>query len=237
MGAVARSTCATSTDTARLTGIAGLASFALIAVASFVAPPLWHAPGTNASVARVSEYAQQYGGRIIASLFIYSLGMALFLCFAAGLWSWLRERERPPQFLSATFAFGAVALTVLILAGFVPVYMLSYRAQPGLIAAPLADLGFGLLALSGIPTAVCLGVYAEIVFRLRCLPLWTAWLAIDAAVAHVLIAASFMSHGGFLSLEGSVIVWVPALFFAWILATSVVLLLGPRTAALGLGGG
>jgi hypothetical protein len=33
-----------------------------------------------------------------------------------------------------------------------------------------------------------------------------------------------MSHGDFLSLEGSMIVWVPATFFAWILATSVVLL-------------
>lgn len=33
-----------------------------------------------------------------------------------------------------------------------------------------------------------------------------------------------MSHGDFLSLEGSVIVWVPATFFAWILAASAVLL-------------
>jgi len=40
------------------------------------------------------------------------------------------------------------------------------------------------------------------------------------------------SHGGFLSLEGSVIVWVPATFFAWILATSVVMLrLEPSGAA------
>jgi len=32
-----------------------------------------------------------------------------------------------------------------------------------------------------------------------------------------------MSHGSFLSLEGTVIVAVPGTFFAWILATSVVL--------------
>jgi hypothetical protein len=33
-----------------------------------------------------------------------------------------------------------------------------------------------------------------------------------------------MGHGSFLSLEGPLVVAVPATFFAWILATSVVLL-------------
>jgi hypothetical protein len=42
--------------------------------------------------------------------------------------------------------------------------------------------------------------------------------------AHVLIAASFFSQRGILSLEGIVIVWVPATFFVWILAVSLVLL-------------
>jgi hypothetical protein len=199
-------------------------SFVLIIVAAFVAPPLWDAPGTMASSARVTAYAQDYRGRIIASLLIYSLAIGLFLCFTAGLWAWLRERERPPQVLSALFAFGAIALAVLILAAFVPGYMLSYRTQPAVIAGPLADLTFGLLALSGIPTAVCLATYAALVRRLRCLPAWTAWLAIGGALTHILIAASFVSHGAFLSLEGSVIVWVPGTFFAWILAASAVLL-------------
>jgi hypothetical protein len=206
------------------TGVAGLTSFALIIAAAFLAPPLWEAPGTMASSARVAAYAQNYGGRLIASLLVYSVAIGLFLCFAAGLWAWLRETEPPPQALSSLFAFGAVALAILILAAFVPGYMLSYRPQPIAIAAPLADLTFGLLALSGIPTAICLGAYAALVLRLRCLPAWTAWLATCGALAHILIAASFVSHGAFLSLEGSVIVWVPAIFFAWILATGVTLL-------------
>jgi hypothetical protein len=209
---------------ARLTGIVGLTSFALIITAAFVAPPLWNAPGTMASAARVSAYAQTYGGRLIASLLIYSVAIGLFLCFAAGLWTWLRDQERPPQALSAVFGFSAVALAILILAAFVPGYMLSYRPQPPTLAAPLADLTFGLLALSGIPTTICLGAYAALVISLRCLPAWTAWLATCGALAHILIATSFVSHGAFLSLEGSVIVWVPAIFFAWILATSATLL-------------
>ena len=126
---------------------------------------------------------------------------------------------------------GLASFDLIIIAAFVPGYMLSYRTQPSVIAGPLADLGFGLLALSGLPTALCLASYATLVRRLRCLPPWTAWLAGAGALAHVLIAASFVSHGGFLSLESSVIVWVPATFFAWIFATSAALLRKPTSAA------
>jgi hypothetical protein len=208
----------------RLIALAGLGSFALIIVAAFVAPPLWNAPGTNASATHVAAYLQANHGRTIASLYIYSLAMGLFLCFTGGLWSWLRQTEPAPQPLSSVFAFGAIALAVLIFAALVTAGVMSYRPQQPAFATSLSDMTFGLLALSGIPTAVCLGAYAALVLRHRCLPAWTGWLAVLAVDAHILIAASFVSHGGFLSLESSVIVWVPATFFAWILATSVVLL-------------
>lgn len=208
----------------RLIALAGLGSFALIIMAAFVAPPLWNAPGTNASATHVAAYLQANHGRTIASLYIYSLAMGLFLCFTGGLWSWLRQSEPAPQPLSSVFAFGAIALAVLIFAAFVTAGVMSYRPQQPAFATSLSDMTFGLLALSGIPTAVCLGAYAAIVLRRRCLPAWTGWLAVLAVDAHILIAASFVSHGSFLSLESSVIVWVPATFFAWILATSLVLL-------------
>jgi hypothetical protein len=208
----------------RLIALAGLASFVLIILAAFVSPPLWDTPGTNASAADVAAYVYENRGRAIAAVFIYSLGLGLFLCFAGGLWSWLRQAEPAPQPLSAVFAFGAISLAVLILAAFVTAGVMSYRPQQPALAALLSDLTFGLLALSGIPTAVCVGAYAALVLRHRWLPAWTGWLAVLAVAAHILIAASFMSHGDFLSLEGSVIVWVPATFFAWIFATSAVLL-------------
>jgi hypothetical protein len=204
----------------RLIGAAGMLSFDLIVVAAFVSPPLWNAPGTTASGGAVASFAQHNAARVTTSLFIYSLAMALFLCFAAGLWGWFRDQERSPHPLSSIFGFAAIAFIVLILAGFVPAYMLGYRSQPAVIAGPLGDLTFGLLALSGIPTAVCLGSYAALVVRLRCLPVWTGWLAAISALAHLLIAASFLSHGAILSLESSVIVWVPATFFCWILVAS-----------------
>jgi hypothetical protein len=213
-----------STRTTRLIGIVGLTSFALIVIAAFVSPPLWSAPGETSSAAHVASYLQANSGRTLGSLYIYSLGMGLFLCFAAGLWSWLRQIEPAAQPLSAVFAFGAVALVVLVLASFAIAGVASYRPQQPALAVSLSDMTFGLLALSGIPTAICLGAYAALVLRCRSLPVWTAWLAMLAVVAHLVVAASFMSHGSLLSLEGAVNVAVPATLFAWLLAVSLALL-------------
>jgi hypothetical protein len=213
----------------RIVGLAGLASFMLIIIATFVAPPLWDAPTTTASADEVADFVFPYRGRILASFFLFGIAMGSFLCFAAGLWSWLRQSEPEPRPLSASFAFGAVVLVALILAAFVPGALSVYRPPDPDTAGLLFDMTFGLLALSGIPTAVCLGAYAALVFRGAPLARWTAWLAIVGAAAHVVITGSFFPRTGFFSLEGDVIVWVPATFFAWILATSVALLRAPTS--------
>jgi hypothetical protein len=207
----------------RITGYAGVASFVLIAIAAMMLP-LWNAPDTTASAAEVSTYVTDHRGEVLASLFLYSLGIGLFLCFAAGLWVLLRSHEPQPGLLSAAFAFGVVCLVALVFAGFAPVGVLAYREVTGPDAQLLNDLTFGLLALSGIPTAVCLGAFGALVLRRTpALPAWTGWLAGLGAVAHVVIAASFLSRSGFLSLEGDVIIWVPGTFFAWILAVGSIL--------------
>jgi hypothetical protein len=214
-----------STRVTRAIGWAGLSSFLLIMVAAFVvAPPLWAGPGTQASAEQVADYVHAQSGRTIASLLVYSLALGLFLVFAMGLGLWLRQGERAPHWLSTTFLGGSVALTVLILAGFVAAGVMSYRLQTPAVAQALRDLTFGLLALSGVPTAVCLGAYAWLVMPGGSLPRWTMCPALLGVAAHLLLVASFVGHGSLLSLEGSVIVLVPGTFFAWILAASVALL-------------
>jgi hypothetical protein len=190
------------TATTRLIGLAGLFSFDLIVAGTSIAAPLWSAPGTGSSARVVALYGQHNATRIMV-----------------GLLSWFRHREGAPQILSSIFGLATVAASVLILAGFVPAYLLSYRSQPASVAGVLGDMTFGLLALSGVPTALLLAVYAALAIRLGGLPR-TAYLAAVGACAHVLIAASFLSHGAFLSLESKVIVWVPATFFVWILVVS-----------------
>jgi hypothetical protein len=208
----------------RWVGALGVASFALIIAAALVAPPLWDAPATVASPATLAGYVADERGRLLASLPVYAAGLGLFLCFTAGLASLLRSVERAPATRTAAFAFGAVALTALVLAAFALGAVDAYRPRSPQLTRALDDLAFALLAVSGIPTAVCLGAYAALVIPSRCLPPWTGWLAAAGALAHLLIVCSTLFDEGFFSLEGGVIIAVPAPFFAWILLTGLVLL-------------
>ena len=208
-------------------GIAGIACFVLIVAASLV-EPLWDAPGTTAAPAEVARYTAENRDGTLVSIFVYALAMGLFIPFAAGVWARLRAHEPEPGPLAATFALAATAMVALIFAGFVPVCVLAYRTPTADMANPLRDLSFGLLAVSGVPTAVALAAYAVLVVRTRCLDVWSAAMAGAGAVAHVVIAASFLFDSGFFSLEGAVIVVIPATLFLWILLASVALIRLPK---------
>jgi len=207
-------------------GIAGIASFVLIVVAALIAP-LWGMEPTGAANAAVAADIADNRDAILASLFVYSLAMGLFLPFAAGIWTRLRLAEPAPHLLAATFALAVAAMVALIFAGFAPIAVAAYRA-PSALAVDLRDLSFGLLAVSGVPTAAALGSYAFVVLRTRCLDPWSAGMAAAGAIAHVVIAASFLFRTGFFSLEGGVIVAIPATLFAWLLLASVALVRLPR---------
>ena len=203
-------------------GIAGIASFVLIVVAAVIAP-LWGIEPTEATNAAVAVDIADKRDATLASLFVYSLAMGLFFPFAAGVWTRLRVAEPAPHPLAATFALAAAVMVALIFAGFVPIAVAAYRAPSG-VALELRDVSFGLLAVSGVPTAVALGSYAWLVMRTRCLDPWSAGMAAAGAVAHVVIAASLLFRTGFFSLEGAVIVAIPATLFAWLLLASIGLL-------------
>ena len=206
----------------RAAGIAGLASFVLICVGGLIAP-LWDMAATGAFNAQVASDIADERDAILASLFVYSLAMGLFCLFAAGVWTRLRLAEPVPHPLAAAFAIGVTVMIALIFVGFVPISVAAYRA-PSRISMELRDLSFGVLAVSGIPTLVALSAYAAVVFRTRCLAVWSAWMAVIGAAAHVIIAASFLFDSGFLSLEGGVIVAIPATLFGWLLLVSIALL-------------
>lgn len=89
----------------------------------------------------------------------------------------------------------------------------------------LYDIAFGLLAMSGAPTALALGSYAVPALRTGPVPRWTGLIAALGAVAHVALLASFVVTGGFFSLQGAVIIAIPGTLFAWIVGTSVAMVL------------
>ena len=210
----------------RGTGIAGLTCFALTALGA-LAEPTFYIPATDAPADEFARFAAEHSADLPLALLLYGLSFGVFLVFAAGVWARLRAAEGEPAPLAAAFALAAAAMTALILTGFVPEAVAAYRAPSGETARLLSDLSFGILAASGIPTAVACGAYAVVVWRSRTLPVWTAWIAVVAATAHLFIAATFLFDSGFLSLEGQVITWIPATMFAWIVGTSVALLRVP----------
>ena len=207
-------------------GFAGLSCFALLAAATIVLP-LWEIPGTNVPATDLVAFLATRRTATDVSIFIYALAIGAYFPFAAGVWSRLRAAEAEPRIGSATFALATGAMLAVILVGFVPVAVSTYRPPSVDDVVLLRDISFAILGVSGIPTAVALGAYALLVRRTRCLPSWTAAMAVVAALAHVAIAATLLFHDGFLSLEGLGIVFIPGTWFAWMLATSLVLLRPP----------
>ncbi len=207
----------------KLAGVAGVASIAL-GIAGSIVDEMRTFPGTGATAGEIAGYVGAHRSALLAAMVLSTAAVGLWLLFGVGVWQWLRETTGNVSVFSVCFLVGLISFVTLLLAGFTSFFMLVYRA--GEVSDPrlLYDLAFGLLAMSGVPTALALGSYAAQVLRDSRLPRWTAWLAIVAALAHLVLLASLVITSGFFSLEGGVIIAIPALLFAWILATSIVLL-------------
>jgi hypothetical protein len=198
--------------------------FVLASAGSAVVSPLWSFPGTQSTAAEIGAFLVAHRTALLAAMVLNTAGVSLWLVFGAGVWLRIRQAAGAESLLSASFAFGFVGFAMLIFAGFVSFFVLTYRAHDVSDGRLLYDLTFGMLAISGAPTAVALGSYAVLIFRAGHLPRWTAGLAALAAAAHVLLLASFLITSGFFSLEGQVITAIPATLFVWIIGTSIAML-------------
>ena len=207
----------------RFAGLAGLVSLAF-GVAGVIIDEMWRIPGTGASAEEIAGFVDAHRSALLLAVILTAAGVALWLLFGVGVWVWMRETASGDSFLSMCFVVGLVSFVTLLFAGFTSFLVLVYRAPEPSDPRLLYDLAFGLLAMSGIPTALSLGAYAAHVFGDRRLPVWTAWIAVAAALANLVLLASLVVRNGFFSLEGGVIIAIPGTLFVWILATSIVLL-------------
>lgn len=209
----------------RFASHAGVASIVLGTV-GFIVDQMWTFPGTGATPAEVAGFFGAHRSALLLAMVLSTIAVGLWLLFGIGVWLRLRlrARTRGESFLSVCFLAGFVSFVTLLLAGFTFLYLLAYRAPESPGPQLLYDVPWGLLAMSGIPTALALGAYAAQVLRDGCMPRWTAWLAVVAALAHLLLLASLVIRSGFFSLEGGVTIAIPATLFAWIMSTSVVMI-------------
>ena len=216
-----------SRSSIKLAGIAGLLSIAL-GVTGLIVDQMWTFPGTGSTAAEIAAFGGTHRSALLAASVLNTLAVGLWLVFGVGVWEWLREVTEGTSFLSTCFLVGFVSFVTLLLAGFTSLFILAYRAPEVSDPRLLYDLATGLLAMSGVPTALALGSYAVLAFGTgdRGLPGWTGWVAAFGALAHLVLLASLAITSGFFSLEGGVIIAIPGTLFAWILGMSVVMISG-----------
>jgi hypothetical protein len=207
----------------KLAGLAGLVSIAL-GIAGAIVDEMQTFPRTGASASEIAGYVDAHRSALLVAMVLSTIAVGLWLAFGVGVWLWLRETTGSVSVPSVCFLAGLVSFVTLLLAGFTAAFVLFYRAPNAPDPRLLYDLGFGLLAMSGVPTALALGSYAAQVLSDSRLPAWTAWLAVVAALAHIVLLTSLVIPSGFFSLEGGVIIVIPAMLFAWITGMSIVLL-------------
>jgi hypothetical protein len=212
----------------KLAGLAGLVSIAL-GIAGAIVDEMQTFPGTGASASEIASYVDAHRSALLVAMVLSTAAVGLWLAFGVGVWVWLRETTGSVSVLSVCFLVGLVSFVTLLLAGFTVAFVLFYRAPNAPDPRLLYDLGFALLAMSGVPTALALGSYAAQVLHDNRLPTWTAWVAVVAALAHLLLLASLVIPSGFFSLQGGVIIAIPAILFAWITGVSIVLLRAETT--------
>ena len=149
----------TTAASIRLAGAAGLLGCAL-GVAGGIVLDLLDAPATTASAAEIVESVKGDRTALLVGMLLSTAAVSLWLVFGAGVWLRLRRATGPESLASVCFAFGFVAFVTLLLSGFTAFFVLVYRDAEVGDPRLLYDLAFGLLAMSGAPTAIALGSYA-----------------------------------------------------------------------------
>ena len=204
--------------TVRLLGAAGIA-FAVTGAAIWVLAPI-AMPDTAGEVAR--HYHDDRTALIVASVVVVG-GSALVAAWYVAL-AWAISGSSRGRFLGQVGVVGMAIQIAALSVGFTIFAAVAYR-QPGAETAQLAtDVGWLLISLAGGPvTSVAIVAFA---LGLRGEGLGGGWLApvsALAALAHLVVAASF-AEDGFFSPVGGVEIVVPLIYQAWIAAVGLALL-------------
>jgi hypothetical protein len=208
-------------------GLAGVLGILVPALGLYFAP-IWEFPGTQASGSEIIAFVRDHQAALKVTMVVYTLGVMLWMVFGAALWVRLGSVAGATSVLPALVAMGFASFGTLLLAGFTAFDVLVYRPTGANEAHLLYDLTFGLLAMSGLPTAVALGAYAVLEHRVPTLGTTSKWLAVAAAISHVVLLASFIVPRGFFALEGQVIAVIPGFLWIWILVGGIAMLRHPH---------
>jgi hypothetical protein len=164
---------ATPASAIKLAGHAGGLSIAL-GIAVGAVDQMWTFPGTGATAGEIAAFVAAHRSALLLAMVLNTTAVGLWLVFGVGVWLWVREATNGESFLSVCFLVGLVSFVTLLLAGFASLFLLASRTPEASDPRLLYNLSWGLLAMSGVPTALALASYAAQVFRHSRLPRWTA---------------------------------------------------------------
>ncbi|MGH2501627.1 MAG: hypothetical protein ACRDID_03825, partial [Ktedonobacterales bacterium] len=179
-----------------------------------------------------AAYAASHSPQLLGEVYVWGAVAAATMAFLAGLWRLLR-RAAPGFETLATLALGSgMVIWAVALAGLAPVLELGYRASAldAATAGSLGDMALLGATLSAFPTAVSVGAFSLVILRSGVAPRWVGWLGILVAAAHLASAGAF-AHDGFFSPSVVSVFVAPPLYYLWMLALSLALLLAKARVA------
>lgn len=181
-------------------------------------------PALNASSFHLREYFTRNVSEVRALSFFHLLAAAALGAFAS--------------YLYATLRAGGVRLAALALAGgilgatFLALSALTYRVLAERSVAADPALAHGLVVLSylaggpaiGVSLALTAGAFAAAIRRELALPVWLWWVSIVATVLGVATLATMLGPANNSSAAYGVLLLGAVALFAWLVASSIVLL-------------
>lgn len=179
-------------------------------------------PAFNAPSEEIVAFFTSKNSQFVAiGEYLSVLSLFLFLWFLGALWSVLRDAEGEPAWLSLVAVASGIVMVASILGGGWPLAF--FRMEEGLepqMARMLFDEGNYGFATIWVAIASFLAATAAVSLRSGVLPRWLAWSGAVIAIGLLAARAVWAAPTG--------TVFIPyALFWLWMIATSVVLLRRP----------
>jgi hypothetical protein len=205
-----------------LTGWTGIAFFVLSGIVLFLVP-LW--PPAGAPMEQILSYYGAHRTPFLVGNYLAALAAVPGLIQIAGLAALVREAEREGAWLwLAVLVSGgaahAVGLVVLLLFQALPFVAVPGSEGAARALSEAANVGFGFFFVPIVATAAALG--AAIV-RTRIMAPWLGHAAWAVGGAAFVASLGSIWPTGMLASGGLASVGAFTVFFAWVLATSVVL--------------
>jgi hypothetical protein len=213
----------TDAAVSRWTAIAGFATVVVVLIAFAIFGAL--SPPTEGDSAQA--VATFFGdNRTVLAVLVYlvALSFGFNLIFFIGLRDALARRAPDFRTLASVGAAGGVVFIAIAYVGFGVLLQLVYREGVGNADTQktLFDIYNLNITMASVPTAVAVGAVSVVVLRSGAFAGWLGWYGFAVAAAH-LVGMGALARDGFFapSVIGGYI--APLMFYAWVLAFSVLL--------------